>query len=209
MKKLIFYLLLLLIPSFMQAQIGLKAGLNFANVTNASSINNSNQTGFHVGILLAPGKGIVSSRTELLFSKQGYNYKSSSNTGTVNLNYIMLQQGMCINITKYFSLFGGAQTAYLINAKVDSSNGSGNNNTPYGGQFMSLYNRMDYGVGIGAEVHPILGLLIGLKYNISLAKLYNSAQTGQMPSFSKSDLKNNVVQLSVGWIFGNKQSKKK
>lgn len=210
MRKLLVYLLLVSLPSFINAQIGIKAGLNFANVSNASSINNSSQTGFHAGLLLAPSsKSIISSRTEILYSKQGYNYKSSSNTGTVNLNYIMLQQGMCINITKYFSLFGGAQTAYLINAKVDSSNGGSNTNNPYGGQFMSLYNRMDYGVGVGVEVHPILGLLIGVKYNLSLGKLYDSAQTGQMPSFSKSDLKNNVVQISAGWIFGKQKSKKK
>jgi hypothetical protein len=209
MKKLLFHFLFITTPFLIHAQIGLKAGLNFANVTKASSINNSSQTGFHAGILLAAGKGIVSSRTEVLFSKQGYNYASGSNSGTVNLNYIMLQQGMCINITRFFSLFGGAQTAYLINAKVDSSGQTNNPYSPYGGQFMSLYNRMDYGVGIGAEVHPVLGLLIGVKYNISLGKLYKSMETGQSPSFSSSDLKNNVVQLSVGWIFGNHQSKKK
>lgn len=208
MKKITLFIIVCL-PLFSYGQIGLKAGLNFANVTNASSLNNSSQTGFHAGILLAPAsKKVLSSRTELLFSRQGYNYKSSSNTGTVNLNYIMLQQGMCINITRFFSLFGGAQTAYLISAKVDSSQTNGNNN-PYGGQLMSLYNRMDYGIGVGAEVHPVSGLLIGVKYNISLGKIYNSVEAGQSPSFSANDLKNNVVQLSVGWIFGNKQSKKK
>ena len=208
MRQLFAFCLLLITPFLLHAQIGIKAGLNFANVTKTSSINNSSQTGFHAGILLAAGKSIVSSRTELLFSKQGYNYSSSTNTGKVNLNYIMLQQGVCFNITRFFSLFGGAQTAYLINAKVDSS-ASSSPNSPYGGQFMSLYNRMDYGVGIGAEVHPAAGLLIGVKYNISLGKIYKSVETGQPPSFSSSDLKNNVVQLSAGWIFGNRQSKKK
>jgi hypothetical protein len=34
--------------------LGLKGGLNFANVTNAKSINGSNKTGFVVGGFLAP-----------------------------------------------------------------------------------------------------------------------------------------------------------
>ena len=104
MKKSIIYLLLI-VPLYSVSQIGIKAGFNFANVTKASSINNSSRTGFHAGIFLAPpSKGIISSRTELIFSRQGYDYKTSTNTGNVNLNYIILPQYMAINITKYFQL---------------------------------------------------------------------------------------------------------
>ena len=57
------------LPLFSLAQIGIKAGINFANVTNASDISASNNTGFHAGIFLAPpSKGVISFRTELLFS---------------------------------------------------------------------------------------------------------------------------------------------
>src|SRR5450432_4693929 len=132
MKKTIISLLLLS-PLFVLAQFGVKAGLNFANVTNASSINNSSRSGFHVGILLGgSSKKILSSRTELIFSRQGYDYKSGTNTGNVNLDYIMLPQYMSINITKYFSIQFGGQMAFLLNAKADSSNNTGSNN-PYSG----------------------------------------------------------------------------
>ncbi|MEP7257656.1 MAG: hypothetical protein ABI687_04700 [Flavitalea sp.] len=67
MKKIIFSLILAL-PFISHAQIGLKAGLNFANVSKASSINSSSQSGFHAGILLAPfTKSVISSVTEVLF----------------------------------------------------------------------------------------------------------------------------------------------
>jgi hypothetical protein len=90
MKKLILYAMLLF-PCSLLAQIGIKAGLNFANVTNASDINSGSQTGFHGGIFLAPpSKGLISSRTEFLFSRQGYDYHTNTNTGNVNLDYIML-----------------------------------------------------------------------------------------------------------------------
>lgn len=218
MKKILSSLLLIL-PCFVFAQIGLKAGLNFANVTKASSINNSSRSGFHAGILLAPpSKGILSSRTELIFSRQGYNYKTSTNTGNVNLDYIMLPQYMAINITKYFQIQIGGQMSYLLNAKADSSNntGSGTGNNPYG-KLMEYYNRFDYGYGGGIEIHPVAGLLIGARINISLSSLYKDFATtppsgsSEPPSFiPKVDIKNNVFQVFAGWTFGKKsQSKKK
>ena len=200
MKK-IMLVFILFLPFALHAQIGIKAGLNFANVSKASSINSSNRSGYHIGLLMAPAsKKIISSRTEVLFSRQGYNYKSSTNTGNVDLSYIQMGQLMSINITKYFSLMFGAQTAYLVSAQVDSSNG-GNNSTE--NKMMGLMNRVDYGYALGAEVHPFKGIIIGVRYNVSLAKVYKDLQSFQKPSFTSEDAKNNVVQISAGWRFGS------
>ena len=52
--------------------IGLKGGVNFANVTNVSDVSGGKSTGFLVGAFFAPNsKGIVGFRTEFIFSKQG------------------------------------------------------------------------------------------------------------------------------------------
>ena len=207
MKKLILYLLLMT-PCLVMAQFGLKGGLNFANVTKASSINNSSRTGFHVGVFLAPPSGgIIGSRTELIYSRQGYDYKSGTNTGNVNLDYIMLPQYMSINITKYFSIMLGGQMAYLLNAKADSTATNSQTGNPYADGIMKFYNRFDYGYGGGIEIHPVSGLLIGARVNISLSKLYDvnaySSSTGEPPSFvPKVDVKNNVFQIFAGWRFG-------
>ena len=74
---------------------------------------------------------------------------------------------------------------------------------------MGYYNQFDYGFGAGVELHPVLGLLIGARYNISLNNMYKGIQTGQVPSFSSVDAKNNVVQIFAGWIFGKKSNSKK
>jgi hypothetical protein len=192
-------------PVLSFSQIGIKAGLNFANVTKASDINNSSSSGFHAGLFLAPpSKGVMGFRTELLFSQQGYNYKSGTNTGNVNLNYIMLPQYMTINITKYFQIQLGGQIAFLTNAKADSSNNT-NGNNPYGAM-MDYYNKFDYGYGGGIEVHPIKGLLVGARVNISLSSLYKDMGTttpGTPPSFiPEVDVKNNLFQVFAGWRFG-------
>ncbi|MGZ5135737.1 MAG: porin family protein [Flavitalea sp.] len=207
MKRIVFAIALLM-PFFLHAQFGVKGGLNFAKVSKASEINGDTKSGFHIGLLLAPpSKSIISSRTELLFSRQGYDYKST-NTGTVDLDYIQLGQLMSINITKFFSLMFGAQTAYLVSAQVDSTNTNGT--TGPESEMMDLMNRVDYGYAIGAEVHPFSGLILGIRYNVSLAKLYKDIQSFQMPSFTAEDAKNNLIMISVGWRFGagKKEDKK-
>jgi hypothetical protein len=194
-------------PFFVQAQIGIKAGVNFAKVSNASSINSSSKSGFNIGLLLAPpSKKIISSRTELIFSRQGYDYKTSSNTGNVNLDYIQMGQLASINITKFVSLLFGAQTSYLISAQADSTKNSGGSGSY--NNIMNFYNRIDYGYALGAEVHPVKGLIIGARYNVSLAKVYKDLQSFQAPSFTSQDAKNNVVQIFAGWRFGSSKDKK-
>jgi hypothetical protein len=204
--KNIITVLLIASPVLSFSQIGIKAGLNFANVTKTSDINNSSSSGFHAGLFLAPpSKGVMGFRTELLFSQQGYNYKTGTNTGNVNLNYIMLPQYMTINITKYFQIQLGGQIAFLTNAKADSSSNNASGNNPYG-EMMDYYNKFDYGYGGGIEVHPIKGLLVGARINISLSSLYKDMGTsspGTPPSFiPEVDVKNNLFQVFAGWRFG-------
>ena len=209
MKKLL-TVLILFIPCSIYAQLGIKAGFNFANVTKASSINNSSHSGFNIGIFLAPSyKKILSSKTELVFSRQGYNYKTNTNTGKVNLDYIMLPQYLCINITKYFQIHVGAQMAYLLNAKADSTTASGNRGAY--SNILNLYNRFEFGVGGGVEVHPYRGLLIGARMNVSLGNLYQKPAAGAtQPGFVPAvNIKNNLFQLYTGWRFGKKPSSKK
>ena len=115
----------------------------------------------------------------------------------------MLAQYLCINITKYVQIQLGGQTGYLLSAKADSGQtvnaGNGQAN-----QLVSFYNRFQYGYGGGVEIHPYSGLLIGATYIISRNNLYNFSNTGSgsMPSFAPNvNLKNNIIQISVGWRF--------
>ena len=100
----------------------------------------------------------------------------------------------------------GAQTSYLISAQADSSTSSGSGTEK---SIMDLYNRIDYGYAVGVEIHPVLGLVIGARYNVSLAKVYKDLQNMQAPSFTSQDAKNNVIQISVGWRFGKQPKKEK
>jgi hypothetical protein len=201
MKKLIIIVLTLL-PVSLWAQIGLKGGINFANITKVSSINNSTNTGFAFGLFLAPKpRGLFGFRSEIDFSRQGYNFDSNTNTGNVNLDYILLPQLTTINITRFVQIQLGAQMAFLINAKATQSNtGLGSYD-----KLLSYYNRFDYGLAGGLEIHPFKGLLVGGRYNLSLGNMYKNLQTsspGTVPSFIPSvNVKNNVFNLYLGWHF--------
>lgn len=203
MKKIIIPLFLLM-PLLSIAQFGVKAGLNFANITNANQINASSHTGFNVGVFLdGSSKSILSSHSELLFSKQGYDFATNLNTGTVNLNYLILPQFLAINITKYVQVQAGGYIAYLLSASVDSTASTGN---PSADKLLNLYNRMDYGFAGGVEVHPIHALLVGARLNVSLGKLYKQPVEGQTYSFIPDfDAKNNVLQIYAGYKFGKEE----
>ena len=195
-----FILLTVIFPLLLNAQlrIGLKAGLNFANITNSAAINSNSRTGYMIGGYISPkAKKLLGFRSELILSRQGYDYKSNTNTGTVNLDYLLLPELITLNITKKLQFHAGLQAAFLLNAKVDSTGGG---NT---GSLFNYFNRFDYGVAGGVEVSPIFGLFIGVRANISFNKVNKDSPAGSSwPNFiPKLDAKNNVVQLYAGWRF--------
>lgn len=182
---------------------GIKGGLNFANVTNAESINSSTHTGFMAGIFLAPpSSGVIGFRSELMYSRQGFDFETNTNTGTVNLDYILLPQLTTINIGKVASLMLGFQMAFLVNAKEKTDDTSGSNPAA---DIMEYYNRFDYGAAGGIEIFPFKGLLVGARMNISFGKLMKNPESvtpGSPASMVPDvDLKNNVVQVYLGYRF--------
>ncbi|MBE7172065.1 MAG: PorT family protein [Williamsia sp.] len=191
-----------------KAGLGIKFGANFANVTNASNINAANRTGFQAGAFISPGfsgKTIMGYRSEILFSRQGYDFKTNTKSGSVMLDYILLPQMTTVNITRFVQLQAGIQLAYLLNAKADSSSANGSKN-PYAA-VADYYNRFEYGFAGGVEIHPVKGLLLGARYNLGLSNVYKETSTTMpiYPAFipPTKDLKskNNVVQVFVGYKF--------
>lgn len=201
------FILLLSVSTY--GQIGIKAGLNCINVKNAGSIsdaNSINKTGFIVGAYFAPKPSAgLGYRSELIFSRQGYDFKSNSASGELKMDYIMLPQLMTINISRFFQLQAGGQIAFLVGAKADSISISSRTNNL--SKAMDYFNKLNYGFAGGIEIRPFGGLLVGGRYNLFLAGL-NEQMVGQsstpLPSFIPSDgkkLKNALVQVYLGYEF--------
>ena len=199
MKNILIYFLMAL-PCLSFAQMGLKAGLNFANITNAKEINAGTRTGYHAGIFYGSSKGLLSSRTELLYSRQGYDFSTMTNTGVVNLDYLLLPQFLAINITPLLQIQVGGQLAYLLNAEVDSTSSTGNSSAD---KIINLTNRIDFGIGGGVEVHPIKMLVVGARMNLGLGKIFKAPEPGKEYSFIPDiDTRSNLFQLYAGIRFG-------
>jgi hypothetical protein len=105
---------------------------------------------------------------------------------------------MAINITKFVQIQLGGQTGYLLNVKSDSAQSSTGNASA--DKILSMYSRFDFGFAAGLEIHPLAGLLVGARYNISLSNLYKQPVDGSS-GMGGVNFKNNVVQLFVGYRF--------
>ena len=190
---------LFLFPVILKAQfgIGIKAGLNFANIKDESGFNSDSRTGYMVGAYIAPGaKKFLGFRSEIILSRQGYNYKSATNTNNVNLDYLLLPQLFVIRFSKLVQVHAGVQGAFLLNANVDSTGSSS-------GSLFDYFKRFDYGFAGGIEIFPFKGFFIGGRLNISLNNVNEEAPLGgNWPGFiPRVDAKNNVVQIYTGWRF--------
>jgi hypothetical protein len=196
MRKLIFCLFFLTpLYSFGQIKVGVKAGLNLVNVTETSELDTKLYTGYFIGGYISPKqKGILGYRSELILSRQGYNYKTNTNTGKVDLDYLLLPQLLVLKFTKKFQVHVGGQIAFLLNAQVDSTSGDSH------GSLFSYFSRFDYGAVAGFEVSPLSGFVTGSRLNISLPDIGKKNESA--PNFISKDLiRNNVLQVYIGWRF--------
>jgi len=188
----------LLLPFFVSAQlsIGVKAGLNFSNVTKAAGINANSRTGYMIGGYIAPKpKKLLGFRSEIILSRQGYDYGPNGNSSTANLDYLLLPELITFNFTKKIELHAGIQFGFLLNANVDSA-------ANY--SLLDYFKRFDYGIAGGVQVSPILGLFVGARINVGLKNINNDQAlgAGSPPDFYPREfVKNNVVQIYAGWRF--------
>lgn len=183
-------------------EFGIKAGFNFPDVRSVTAINSNSRTGFLAGVFFAPkSKRLFGYRSELMYSRLGYDFRSNTATGSVNFEYILLPMLSTLNITKYAQLQVGPQAILMLNAKADST--SSVSAPGPAGKLMSYYNRFDYGVAGGLKLYPFKGLLIGARYNCSFGP-FNKEPGGitQVPSsITAINPKTNVFQLFMGWKF--------
>ena len=194
---------------------GFRVGLNYAKVSGGSdSVQYHYKPGLMIAVFFAPSStGVIGYKSELLYSKQGFDYTNpNGTTGTVSNDYLMIPQMMTINITKYVQLQAGAFAGYLLSSKDSNIPKTTTDNDP-SKMMLDIMNRFDYGAAAGIEIHPFKGMILNARYNMGFAKLYKEqsdiAQTNPTPvpsfnplaKYENIDTKNAVIQLSVGYRF--------
>jgi len=180
MKKTILVTTLLFALSFnVQAQllqIGVKAGLNYANFTGAS-VQTDAITSYHAG-LVAEVKLLekFAIQPELLYTTQGATYNTVLGDLKNELGYIAIPVLAKIYLSKSFSLELGPQASFLLNEKNNFD--------------VADPNTFEFAVDAGLSFKITKNIFVQGRYVLGLTEVSPNA-----------DAKNSVLQLSAGLMF--------
>lgn len=167
--------------------IGIKGGLNFANVnTSSTGATYDGRTGFNAGAFALIKFGKIGIQPEVLFSQQGTKFKYNGSSIDRNFSYVNVPI-----ILKLYTIAGiniqiGPQFGFLTSSPTAQSIQSG-------GQTVTVdqaYKKSDVSAALGLGWDLPFGLTIDARYNLGLTKINDD---------SSPDVKNQVWQLSVGY----------
>lgn len=157
-------------------QFGIKAGANYANVTG-SKINTNAIINYHAGIVAKIGltKGL-SFQPELLYTTQGASYETALADYKNELGYIVIPAMLQIHLSKSITLDMGPQVGFLLNEKNNFD--------------VQKSNTFDASANAGLGLKITNSIFAQARYCVGLTELKPN-----------SEIKNNVVQLSLGILF--------
>lgn len=177
--------------AFGQAEvaIGIKGGLNFANV-DASSIAAAynSRTGYHAGAYVRFKFTKIAIQPELIYSQQGTTVKINTSNFDSNFSYMNIPVILKLYLIGGLNLQAGPQFGFLTAATGPVYDAFGNLSS---GNIKNQLKGSDISVGLGAGWDLPFGLNIDARYNIGVSDINNSA--------AASAIKNQVFQLSAGF----------
>lgn len=185
MKKIVIIVLITLItsPAFAQGlDFGIKAGVNFSSLTDASGLDN--RTGFLAGVFLGGKLGDkLGIQADLLYSQQGAEF----NAGDFDLNYINVPIVLKYFVTDKFHIHAGPQFGVLIDENAQTVVGTVINKIGT--------KETDVSGIVGAGLDLPFGLRLDGRYNFGLTDVPDDPEK----EFTKG--KNSVISLSIGYSF--------
>lgn len=170
--------------------IGIKGGLNFANinVSNSPGVTYNNRTGYHFGAYSLIKLGKIGIQPELLFSKQGSNYSVSTNNYEANFDYILVPILIKLYTVAGINIQAGPQIGFNSGGELKSTV----NNVTTTQSASSLIKSNDISIAMGLGWDLPFGLSIDARYNLGVSDNNNV-------SGSSSNVKNQVIMISAGY----------
>jgi len=164
-----------------QVALGIKGGLNFANVDADDAFGDpDSKTGYHFGAFLEVGLGGIHLQPELLFSVKG--------TDDVDLSYVEVPILLKKNFAKVLNVHFGPQFGFLTSAEGDlDADGSDED-------IKDFFKSSDLSAVIGAGVNAPFGLTAGIRYVYGLSDVWDN-------DLLDTEIKNRTTQIYVGWKF--------
>lgn len=191
MKKLSLFVSVILLSSAVmgqtQAKIGLKAGLNVANVAlDPEVVDKGSRLGFHGGLLahihLSPQWGL---QPEVIYSNQGF--EDNTNNAEWKLNYLNIPVMLQYMFDNGFRISAGPQVGFLLDGKIGGDNGADVD-------ISDDLKKIDAGIGAGIGYLSYSGFGIEGRYNLGLTNINDAGA---------NELKNRVFQISLFYMLDN------
>ena len=171
-----------------QTKFGVKAGANFASITDASGA--TRKVGINGGVQASIGlSSMFSFAPEAVYSSQG---AKADGGETVNLNYINVPLLLQYNNASGFFAHTGPQIGFLMSAKDKTDGGTTD--------IKDVMQSTDFSWAFGAGFATHQGFGFNARYNLGLSKIFKS-DVG-------SNSKNTVIQVGLFYNFSGGSEKK-
>jgi hypothetical protein len=169
---------------------GIRAGVNFANLTNT---NASRRVGFMAGLygnfLISNSK--VSFQPEIFYTQKGVKKDVQGTTGKIRLDYIEIPLLLKYNfMTKgpvIPGIYVGPYVGFNVKSDVAVSSANANGSVDIGDNTKST----DFGIVVGGSV-GFGHINVGIRYGFGLVNVFKD---------ESSDNKNSVLSLTAGFGF--------
>ena len=175
MKNIILLFLSLLTLNLSAQTFGLKGGIALTSFSGSDVEVIDKNTGFYLGAFLKMGEENIQWSPEIIFHQKGATTKSD----TLSLNYTEMGVNAHFHINDELALTAGPYIGYAattINKSVDD---------------LKKYNKVEFGVNLGAS-YAINDLFnIDLRYGIGLTDIKDDG----------SSMQNTSLQVGIGYVF--------
>ena len=175
MKNIILLFLSLLTLNLSAQTFGLKGGIALTSFSGSDVEVIDKNTGFYLGAFLKMGEENIKWSPEIIFHQKGATTKSD----TLSLNYTEMGVNAHFHINDELALTAGPYIGYAattINKSVDD---------------LKEYNKVEFGVNLGAS-YAINDLFnIDLRYGIGLTDIKDDG----------SSMQNTSLQVGIGYVF--------
>lgn len=120
------------------------------------------------------------------------------------LNYINVPIMAKYFITDNFAVEAGPYVGFLASANSKGSVKAAGMTEEFDEDIKDELNSVDFGLGLGASFNMESGFFVGARYNLGLSTIekdYTENVGGNQITVEAADIKNGVIQVSVGYKF--------
>ena len=189
--KCLLFLIILLVSTLSYGQIsesnnniGIKAGLNVADIRGEETDNFKSRISFNISLFLEyPILDNFSVQPEIQYSSQGAKFNLSGVDVVINLDYLNIPIMLKYYINDVFYGQIGPQLGYLVSSDLKAEGQD---------QGLGELNKLDVAINVGLGYQFYKNFLVEARYNYGFLNTQKD---------SSSENFNSVFQFSVGYIF--------